>query len=59
MCGVIETWKTMKGKEDAQHTGIMAPTGELFPEMEVAFQTQRRRRRTPYALSWAFASHML
>lgn len=38
MCGVIETWKTMKGKEGAQHTGIMTPTGEFFPEMEAAIQ---------------------
>ncbi|MBT7299852.1 MAG: hypothetical protein HN849_10080 [Victivallales bacterium] len=38
MCGVIETWKTMKGKEKAQHTGIMTPTGEFFPEMEAAIQ---------------------
>ncbi len=38
MCGVIETWKTMKGKEEAQHTGIMTPTGEFFSEMEAAIQ---------------------
>jgi hypothetical protein len=38
MCGVIETWKTMKGKEEAQHTGIMTPTGEFYPEMEQAVQ---------------------
>ncbi len=38
MCGVIETWKTMPGKEVAQHTGIMTPTGEFFPEMESAIQ---------------------
>jgi hypothetical protein len=38
MCGVIETWKTMQGKEEAQHAGIMTPTGEFFPEMEAAIQ---------------------
>ena len=43
MCGVIETWNTMKGKEGAQHTGIMTPTGEFFPEMESAIQYISKR----------------
>lgn len=34
MCGIIDTWKTMPGKEKAQHQGIMTVTGEFYPEME-------------------------
>lgn len=33
MCGIIDTWKTMPGKEQAQHQGIMTVTGEFYPEM--------------------------
>ena len=36
MCGIIDTWKTMPGKEKAQHQGLMTVTGEFYPEMETA-----------------------
>lgn len=36
MCGMIDTWKTMPGKEKAQHQGLMTVTGEFYPEMEEA-----------------------
>ncbi|MFC1560969.1 hypothetical protein ACFL4V_00675, partial [Candidatus Latescibacterota bacterium] len=36
MCGVIDTWKTMPGKEQYQHQGLMTVTGEFYPEMERA-----------------------
>ena len=36
MCGIIDTWKTMPGKEQAQHQGLMTVTGEYYPEMEDA-----------------------
>lgn len=36
MCGVIDTWKTMPGKEHFQHQGLMTVTGEYYPEMEAA-----------------------
>lgn len=34
MCGIIDTWKTMPGKEQKQHQGLMSVTGEFHPEME-------------------------
>ena len=36
MCGIIDTWKTMPGKEQKQHQGLMTVTGEFYPEMEKA-----------------------
>ena len=36
MCGIIDTWKTMPGKEHYQHQGLMTITGEFYPEMEHA-----------------------
>ena len=36
MCGIIDTWKTMPGKEQAQHQGLMTIKGEFYPEMEEA-----------------------
>lgn len=36
MCGIIDTWKTMPGKEQAQHQGLMTVHGEFYPEMEEA-----------------------
>lgn len=39
MCGVIDTWKTMPGKETHQHQGIMTVKGEFYPEMEKALKT--------------------
>lgn len=36
MCGMIDTWKTMEGKEKAQHQGLMTVTGDFYPEMEKA-----------------------
>ncbi|MHC4231610.1 MAG: hypothetical protein ACYSO7_07410 [Planctomycetota bacterium] len=38
MCGMIDTWKTMRGKEKHQHQGLMTVTGEFYPEMEQAIQ---------------------
>jgi hypothetical protein len=38
MCGIIDTWKTMPGKEKKQHMGLMTPTGEFYPEMEKVVQ---------------------
>ena len=34
MCGIIDTWKTMPGKELGQHQGLMTVEGEFYPEME-------------------------
>ncbi len=36
MCGIIDTWRTMPGKANAQHQGLMTVTGEFYPEMEQA-----------------------
>lgn len=36
MCGIIDTWKTMIGKETNQHQGLMSIKGEFYPEMEEA-----------------------
>lgn len=36
MCGIIDTWKTMPGKAQHQHQGLMTTTGEFYPEMEKA-----------------------
>ena len=38
ICGVIDTWKTMPGKAQRQHCGIMTPTGKFYPEMEQALR---------------------
>ena len=34
MCGTIDTWRTMPGKDAKQHAGLKNPTGEYYPEME-------------------------
>ncbi len=36
MCGIIDTWKTMPGKAQHQHQGLMTVTGKYYPEMEKA-----------------------
>lgn len=36
MCGIIDTWKTMPGKAEHQHQGLMTVTGDFYPEMEQA-----------------------
>ena len=36
--GIIDTLKTMPGKENNQHQGLMTVTGEFYPEMEQAVQ---------------------
>jgi len=38
MCGIIDTWKTMRGKEKHQHQGLMRVTGEFYPEMKHAIR---------------------
>jgi hypothetical protein len=38
ICGIIDTWKTMPGKSEHQHQGLMAVTGEFYPEVEQAVQ---------------------
>lgn len=38
ICGIIDTWKTMPGKEKWQHCGLMTPTGAFYPEMEEVIQ---------------------
>jgi len=44
MCGIIDTWKTMPGKEQKQHQGLMTVTGDFYPEMEnVVRQVSSRR----------------
>ena len=43
ICGIIDTWKTMPGKEKWQHCGLMTPTGEFYPEMEQAVQNLSQR----------------
>ena len=36
MCGIIDTWKTMPGKAEHQHPGLMTATGDFYPEVEQA-----------------------
>ena len=43
ICGIIDTWKTLPGKEEEQHSGLMTPTGEFYPEMERAVRDLSRR----------------
>lgn len=43
ICGAIDTWKTMPGKDAKQHSGLMTPTGEFYPEMERAIRDLSRR----------------
>lgn len=38
LCGIIDTWRTMKGKDAKQHAGLMTPTGEFYPDPENAVQ---------------------
>ncbi len=38
MCGIIDTPKTMPGKEKKQHMGLMTPKGKFYPEMEEVIQ---------------------
>ena len=38
MCGIIDTWKEMPGKEQNQHQGLMTTTGVFYPEMERTVQ---------------------
>ena len=59
ICGIIDTWKTMPGKAQRQHCGIMTPTGEFYPEMEhvvrdlssrlyrIGTRQEKRNLRTP------------
>ena len=43
ICGIIDTWKTMPGKDKWQHCGLMTPTGEFYLEMESAIQDLSQR----------------
>lgn len=43
ICGIIDTWKTMPGKAERQHCGLMTPTGEFYPEMGQAVRDLSRR----------------
>ena len=38
ICGVIEVWKTVPGREKKQHQGIMDPFGKIKPGMESAIR---------------------
>jgi hypothetical protein len=38
ICGVIEVWKTVPGREKKQHQGIMDPFGKINPGMEAALR---------------------
>jgi hypothetical protein len=38
ICGTIDTWSSMDGKDAKQHSGLMTATGEYYPELEVAIQ---------------------
>ncbi|MHC4740389.1 MAG: hypothetical protein ACYS8Z_00600 [Planctomycetota bacterium] len=38
MCGIIDTLKTMPGKAQYQHMGLMTPKGKSYPEMEKVIQ---------------------
>jgi len=38
ICGVLDTWKTMAGKDAKQHSGLMTATGEFYPEIAAALQ---------------------
>ena len=38
ICGTVDTWNTMDGKDAKQHSGIMTATGEFYPELEAAIQ---------------------
>lgn len=38
MCGIINTWKTMPGKAEHQHQGLMTAKGDFYPEMENAIR---------------------
>jgi hypothetical protein len=43
LCGVIDTWRTMKGKDAKQHAGLMTPTGQYYAEVEQAVQSLSSR----------------
>lgn len=43
MCGIIDTEKTMPGKEKKQHAGLMTVKGEFYHEMERAVRTISER----------------
>jgi len=43
ICGTIDTWNTMAGKDAKQHSGVMTATGEFYPEMEEAIQDMSAR----------------
>ena len=49
MCGIIDTWKTMPGKSDHQHPGLMTPTGEFYAELEEAVRHADARNRSHVA----------
>jgi hypothetical protein len=38
ICGTVDTWNTMDGKDAKQHSGLMTATGEFYPEMEEAIR---------------------
>lgn len=43
LCGVIDTLRTMRGKDAKQHAGVMNPWGEYYPEVEAAVQSLSTR----------------
>lgn len=43
LCGVIDTLKTMRGKDAKQHAGLMDPWGEYYVEVEAAVQSLSSR----------------
>jgi len=43
ICGTLDTWNTMQGKDAKQHSGLMTATGEFYPEMAAAVQGLSQR----------------
>jgi hypothetical protein len=38
ICGTVDTWNTMDGKDAKQHSGLMTATGEFYPEMSATIR---------------------
>ena len=36
ICGTVDTWSMMQGKDAKQHSGLMTATGEFYPEVAAA-----------------------
>jgi hypothetical protein len=43
ICGTVDTWNTMDGKDAKQHSGLMTATGEFYPEMAETIQAVSSR----------------